>query len=169
MFRKLTPDEFNEHTNRIIQAAAGNGVAANDAVAATAKALGVLISFTARREKGNIRKLIALSQKSVATFAWEAETFMRNEGRTQAPPDNKWNVARPTLIALAIMAGLFVFTTVREGGTDLQQWMRNGSPYELLAYLFAYIAGIPLIVALVVFLRNRFVASQGTKGEPKQQ
>jgi hypothetical protein len=39
MDRELTPEEFNEHTNKIISTATANGVLPNDVLCSTAKAL----------------------------------------------------------------------------------------------------------------------------------
>jgi hypothetical protein len=76
---ELTEQQFNELTNRIVRAATLKTIP-NDAICAMAKALGVLISFSARRDGASVEKLVEFSQGAVAQFSQEAVAFMdRNQ------------------------------------------------------------------------------------------
>lgn len=79
--RELTAEEFIELTNRIVNAATKNDVPVTDAVAATAKALGVIICILGERPEYSVDELIEYSQKAVATFAREAMAFRSSQGR----------------------------------------------------------------------------------------
>ena len=70
---ELSGDQFNELANRIIKTATLRTIP-NDAITATAKALGVLIAFTARREGVAHDELLRFSQDAVADFARDARS-----------------------------------------------------------------------------------------------
>jgi hypothetical protein len=81
---ELNDDQFNNLASRLVNAAATHTVP-SDALAATAKALGVLISFTARRENRSPEELVKVGQDAVEQFAREATTKM-GRFETPAPP-----------------------------------------------------------------------------------
>lgn len=70
---ELSESQFNDLANRIIHAATLRTIS-NDAICATAKALGVLVAFTARREGASHDELLRFSQSAIADFAREALT-----------------------------------------------------------------------------------------------
>lgn len=69
--------DFNAHTGRIIEAAS-SGATPNDAICATAKALGTLTAFTARRESADFDTLVQFVQNAVAEYARNSEQFMQD-------------------------------------------------------------------------------------------
>jgi hypothetical protein len=60
-------------TNRIVNTATLRTIP-NDAICATAKALGVLVAFTARRQGVSHDELLKFSQNAIADFARHALT-----------------------------------------------------------------------------------------------
>jgi hypothetical protein len=70
---ELTGDQFNDLVNRILKAATLRTIP-NDAITATAKALGLLVAFTARREGVSYDDLLRFSQDAIADFARDAQT-----------------------------------------------------------------------------------------------
>jgi hypothetical protein len=70
---ELSGDQFNDLANRIINTATLRTIP-NDAISATAKALGVLVAFTARREGVSHDELLRFSQDAIAEFARDART-----------------------------------------------------------------------------------------------
>lgn len=72
----LTEKEFNQLAVDLINTATANGTLEHDAMAATARALGTLITFSARRAGSSVEELIARGQQAVATFALNAANFM---------------------------------------------------------------------------------------------
>jgi len=74
--RQLNQRAFNEHTNKVIDAAFSDGVLPNDAICATAKALGVLVAFTARRTNVDLDELLAFAQQEAREYSKNAEEFM---------------------------------------------------------------------------------------------
>jgi len=159
MDRDLTSEEFNEHTNRIISAATADGILPNDVICCTAKALGVLIAFTARRERKDRGKLLKFCQKAVGDFANEAEQFMTQNPQGNPPPmpSRKWSLAHAFLYAFLLMLATFALQNFNDSGADLTNWMRNGKPHEFIAYLFGWLLALPIIVVFIAFIRNRFV------------
>ena len=77
--RDLTTEEFNGLTTRLINEATKNNISVNDALSATAKALGSLICFFAEREGISAEDLIKLSHDAVEQFAGEAMAFRAND------------------------------------------------------------------------------------------
>jgi hypothetical protein len=67
----LTEEEFNALASRIIRIAATNTLP-SDAMTATAKALGTLIGFTARRDDCPIDDLVQANQAAIAEYALRA-------------------------------------------------------------------------------------------------
>jgi hypothetical protein len=86
--RELTNDEFNGLTNKIIRIATANGTLSHDALATTAKALGVLLTFEARRQGRTIDELVGIGQQMIAGFAASAGTYML-ENPNADPAKNK--------------------------------------------------------------------------------
>src|SRR5262245_22629186 len=161
MDRELTPEEFNEHTTHIINTATANGVLPNDVLCCTAKALGVLIAFTARREQTDRGKLLKFCQMAVRDFTNEAERFMLQNPQGNLPPpmpSKKWSLVHIFTYGFLIMLGTFALNVFKDGGADLMVWMRNGKPHEFLAYLLGWLLVLPLIAVGVGFVRNRFVS-----------
>jgi hypothetical protein len=72
----LSEAQFNELSEKLIRIAAEDGRIPSDALAALAKALGTLSTFTAHREGLCTNDVVAASQASVATFARAAEVYM---------------------------------------------------------------------------------------------
>ncbi len=70
---ELSGDQFSELVNRIMKTATLRTIP-NDAISATAKALGVLVAFTARREGVSHDELLRFSQDAIAEFAQDART-----------------------------------------------------------------------------------------------
>jgi hypothetical protein len=73
--QELTEQEFGELAARIVSTATTNTVT-NDAVCATAKALGILITISAPVAGCSADELLKFSQEAIAKFAQEAATFM---------------------------------------------------------------------------------------------
>ena len=73
--KELTEVEFKDLTKRIIKTATTKTLP-NDAICATAKALGALICVTARRGDGSIEELVKVSQEAVAAYAQQAVAYM---------------------------------------------------------------------------------------------
>jgi hypothetical protein len=73
--KDLTTEEFSALTTRIINEATKNNTPVGDALSATAKALGVMISILAERPGMSAEELVKFSQNAVAEFAREAITF----------------------------------------------------------------------------------------------
>jgi len=69
----LSEDQFTDLVTRIMNTATRRTVP-NDAICATAKALGVLVAFTARREGVSHDQLLRFSQNAIADFARDALT-----------------------------------------------------------------------------------------------
>jgi hypothetical protein len=102
---QLDQKGFNDHTNKIINAAISDGVMPNDAICATARALGVLVAFTARREHMDFNELLVFAQQETTEYTKSAEGFMQdNRGlwdryglaadRQNVP--NSGSIAKPT-------------------------------------------------------------------------
>jgi hypothetical protein len=72
---KLTTEEFNGLTMRILNEATKNNIPPGDALGATAKALGVQISTLAERGVPE-EELIKLSQDAIADFARDAIAYV---------------------------------------------------------------------------------------------
>jgi hypothetical protein len=72
----LSEKQFNQLTEKLIYIATANGMLPSDALAALAKALGTLSTFTARREGRSVEEILGVSQDTVATFAMAAEIYM---------------------------------------------------------------------------------------------
>jgi hypothetical protein len=72
---ELSEVEFNKLTTRIIRTAT-DGTIAIDAITATAKALGVLISFETRRQGCSKEELLNFSLQAVANFSSAADDLM---------------------------------------------------------------------------------------------
>ena len=73
---ELSADQFSDLANRIIKTATLR-IIPNDSVTATAKALGVLVAFTARREGVSHDELLAFCQNAIADFARDARTRLK--------------------------------------------------------------------------------------------
>jgi hypothetical protein len=78
----LTEQEFQELVQRIIRVAGENGRLPEDALSATAKALGTLAAFTSRRNGCSMKELVEFAQVSVADFAGNAAAFMDANPKT---------------------------------------------------------------------------------------
>jgi len=76
--QQLNQKAFNEHTNKVIDAAVSDGVVPNDAICATARALGVLVAFTARRTNVDLNELLAFAQQETCEYSKNAEEFMQS-------------------------------------------------------------------------------------------
>jgi hypothetical protein len=72
----LNQSQFDQLTERLIYVATANGMLPSDALAALAKALGTLSTFTAIREGLSLEEVLGASQDSVETFALAAEDYM---------------------------------------------------------------------------------------------
>jgi hypothetical protein len=70
---ELSEGQFSDLASRIINTATLRTIP-NDAICATAKALGVLVAFTARREGHSHDELLRFSQNAIADFARDART-----------------------------------------------------------------------------------------------
>jgi len=70
---ELSGDHFSDLANRIIKMATLRTIP-NDAITATAKALGVLVALTARREGVSYDELLRFSQDAIGDFARDART-----------------------------------------------------------------------------------------------
>jgi hypothetical protein len=70
---ELSEGQFCDLANRIVNTATLRTIP-NDAICATAKALGVLVAFTARREGVSHDELLRFSQNAIADFARDALT-----------------------------------------------------------------------------------------------
>jgi hypothetical protein len=77
--RDLTEEEFSALTNRIINAATKNNMPVGDALSATVKAAGVMISILAERPNISAEDLIQFSQNAVAEFARNALEFRASQ------------------------------------------------------------------------------------------
>jgi hypothetical protein len=82
--RSLSETQFNQLTERLIYISTANGIVPSDALAALARALGTLSTFTARREGCSLEEVLSISQDTVATFAKAAEIYM-NENPNADP------------------------------------------------------------------------------------
>ena len=71
----LTEEEFNTVTSNILKTAATH-ILPNDAISALCKALGVLIYFTANKQKCSIDTLLKVGNESIAEFANSAQEFI---------------------------------------------------------------------------------------------
>jgi hypothetical protein len=69
--RELTEEEFNALASRINRIAATKTLP-SDAMTATAKALGTLIGFTARRDECSMEDLVQANQAAIAEYALRA-------------------------------------------------------------------------------------------------
>ena len=69
--KQLSGEGFNELATRIIDVAAANTIP-NDAICATAKALGVLVASTAQHKGCSQDELLKFAQEAVAQFAQDA-------------------------------------------------------------------------------------------------
>lgn len=76
--RDLTNEEFNALTTRILHEATKNNMPVGDALSATAKAVGVLISVLSEERGASANELIKFSQNAVEEFAQEAIKFVRD-------------------------------------------------------------------------------------------
>jgi len=76
--QQLNKKGFNERTNKVIDAAVSDGVVPNDAICATARALGVLVAFTARRTNVDLNELLAFAQQETCEYSKNAEEFMQS-------------------------------------------------------------------------------------------
>jgi hypothetical protein len=72
----LSDRQFDQLTEKLLYTATAHGRIASDALAALAKALGTLSTFTARREGLSVEAVLRASQETVATFAMAAEIYM---------------------------------------------------------------------------------------------
>ena len=77
--RDLTEDEFRGLTSRSINEATKNNTRVTDGLAATAKAIGVMISTLAQRPDVSAEELIKFSQNAVAEFAQAALDFYASQ------------------------------------------------------------------------------------------
>jgi hypothetical protein len=77
--RDLTEDEFAGLTSRTVNEATKNNTPASDAITATAKAIGVMISILAKREGVSAEELIKGTQDAVAGFARAALDFQASQ------------------------------------------------------------------------------------------
>jgi hypothetical protein len=75
----LSEQRFNQLSEELIYTATAGGVLPSDALAALAKAIGVLAAFTARRERRNLADILCASRETVDSFAMAAELFMDND------------------------------------------------------------------------------------------
>ena len=75
---QLTKQQFDQVVENLIYVATANGILAQDALEALAKALGTLSAFAARREGLPIKEVLSASQDSVSTFAMVAESLMND-------------------------------------------------------------------------------------------
>jgi hypothetical protein len=73
----LTSEEFNALTTRILNEATKNNTPVGDALTATAKATGIMISIFAERPGVSAEKLVKFSQNAVAEFARDALAYRR--------------------------------------------------------------------------------------------
>jgi hypothetical protein len=73
--KELTEHEFRDLTNRIINAATKNNMPVGDALAATAKAVGLIICILSEDRGANAEELVKFSQNAVAEFTREAISF----------------------------------------------------------------------------------------------
>jgi len=76
--QELDQKEFNDQTNKVVIAALSNGVVPNDAICATARALGVLVAFSARRTNVDFNELLAFAQQATIEYSKDAEGFMQD-------------------------------------------------------------------------------------------
>jgi hypothetical protein len=72
----LSERQFDQLTEKLIYVATANSILPSDALAALAKALGTLSTFTARREGCSVEEVLSVSQDTVVTFARAAEIYM---------------------------------------------------------------------------------------------
>ena len=77
--RDLTEEEFKALTTRILNEATKNNTPVGDALSATAKAMGVMISILAERPDVSAEDLIKFSQNAVAEFARNALDFRASQ------------------------------------------------------------------------------------------
>jgi hypothetical protein len=80
----LSEREFNQLTEKLIYVATADDMLPSDALAALARALGTLCTFTARREGCSLEEVLSVSQDTAATFAKAAEIYM-NENPNADP------------------------------------------------------------------------------------
>lgn len=73
--RRLSEAKFNKLAVKLIDTAT-DGTIPDDAIRATAKALGVLVSFTARRDGCSKEELLNLSLRAVANFSSAADDYI---------------------------------------------------------------------------------------------
>jgi protein tyrosine phosphatase (PTP) superfamily phosphohydrolase (DUF442 family) len=78
--RKLTEQEFRDLTTRIVNEATKNNTPVSDALAATAKAMGLMICILAERPGVSADELVAFAQNAVAEFTREAMLYCQNSG-----------------------------------------------------------------------------------------
>jgi hypothetical protein len=79
----LSEQRFNQLSEELIYTATAGGVLPSDALAALAKAIGVLAAFTARRDRRNLAEILCASQETVESFALAAETYMDKDPKTE--------------------------------------------------------------------------------------
>jgi hypothetical protein len=77
--KELTTEEFSALTTRILNEATKNNTPVGDALSATAKALGVMISIFAERPGVSAEELVKFSQNDIAEFAQDALTNIRQK------------------------------------------------------------------------------------------
>jgi hypothetical protein len=75
--KELTNEEFNALTMRILNEATKNNTLFGDALTATAKATGLMISIFAERPGVSAEELVKFSQSAVAEFARDALAYRR--------------------------------------------------------------------------------------------
>jgi hypothetical protein len=81
----LSEAQFAQLTEQLIYGATANGTLPSDALAALAKALGVLLAFAARRDGLDEEVVLRASQNAVADYATAATIYMsENAGTTPA-------------------------------------------------------------------------------------
>ena len=83
----LTETQFNHLTQELICVATASNILPADALAALAKALGILSAFTARREGRNVEEILRASQDTVASFATAAESQMKQSPDAESCKD----------------------------------------------------------------------------------
>jgi hypothetical protein len=81
--RELTAEEFVELTNRIVNAATKNNVPVTDSVAATAKALGLIICILGERPDVSVDQGIKIAQEAVESYTREAIAFRKSQGEAR--------------------------------------------------------------------------------------
>jgi hypothetical protein len=76
--RDLSEQEFNDLATRIINEATKNNMPVGESLAATTKAVGLLIGILSERPGFSADDLVTSSQKAVAEFTREAISFRQN-------------------------------------------------------------------------------------------